>query len=145
MVILISAALLVGIILLAAFRGSQIARTLGISKESAHHAAAEGRKPSRGNRRERRLPVWPAAATVSILGEPERPVPCQIVNASRSGLRIIAPRKFANGIQLHLQRGEEFFIGSVCYTFSREGEWIAGLELLTASRSHGWRTLLSLR
>lgn len=145
MVIPLSAALLFGFILLAAFRGSQIARTLGASEESAHRAATERRKRNCDNRRERRWPVWPAAATVSVLGEPERPAPCRIVNASRSGLRIAAPRNFANGIQLHVQRGDEFFIGAVCYTFAREGEWVAGLELVSSNYSDGWEVLLPLR
>lgn len=144
MLIPFSAALLFGLILLAAFRGSRIPHSLGASEESAHRAAAERRK-TLDNRRERRWPVWPAAATVSVLGEPGRPAPCRIVNTSRSGLRIAAPRDFPNGFQLQVQRGEEFFIGAVCYTFQRQGEWIAGLELVSSNYSDGWGVLLFLR
>ena len=145
MLIPLAAALLFGVILLAAFRGSQLARTLGASEESAHHAAAERRKRSRDIRRERRWPAWPAVTTVSVLGEPGRPTPCRILNASRSGLRITVPRNFPNGIQLHLQRGEEFFIGTVCYSFTQEGEWIAGLQLVTSNCSDNSGTLHFLR
>lgn len=133
MLIPLSAALLFGMILLAAFRGSQLARTLGASEESAHQAAAERRKQSHEIRRERRWPAWPAVTTVSVLGEPGRPASCRIVNASRSGMRIAVPRNYPNGIQLHLQRGEEFFIGTVCYSFAQEDEWIAGLQLVTSN------------
>ncbi len=74
-------------------------------------------------------------AFASVLGDAGVKTPCRILNVSRSGMRIAAPRdfRFPAAAQVQVQWGSDFFIGNVCYALSKEGEQICGLELVASS------------
>ena len=111
------------------------------SEEMAHAAAAENKGPFLETRREARYRTE-RFGTASLMGESNRQVPCRIINASRSGLRIASGREFPKGAQVCVQWGEQFFVGAVLYTCSNKSEHIAGLELL--SGNHRWHPLARL-
>lgn len=127
-----------GLVVLTVLKMPKPSKSVKASEESAHSAAAAKRSNPLNTRREPRyrsdLP-----ATVSVLGESGRQSSCRIVNTSRSGLRLISTREFARGSQVYVQWGEEFFVGSVLYTFPQKDEIVAGLELV--SGNYHWHPL----
>ena len=135
-------ALAVGLVVLTVLKTPRTPKTLWTSEESAHSAAAARRAESPETRRETRYRT-DRSATASVLGDPNRQTPCRVVNASRSGLRIVSNHYFVKGDQVCVQWGEEFFVGTVLYTASNGNAHVAGLELL--SGNHSWHPFERLR
>jgi hypothetical protein len=79
---------------------------------------------------------------VSLLHDRAGQVPCRVIDASRSGLRIASSRQFSKGSQVCVQWGGEFFVGAILYTVAGKAEYVAGLELL--SGNHRWHPLAKL-
>jgi hypothetical protein len=136
--------LALGVVVLTVLRNPKTSRALWTSEQSAHSAAAAKRTNGLNTRRETRY-RWDRAASASILGDPNRQTDCRVVNVSRSGIRIASTRNFAKGAQVHVQWGDEFFVGAVLYTFTgkKDKEYISGLELL--SGNHTWHPFGRLR
>ena len=123
--------------LLTVLRTPSRSQQIQAPEESAHAGAAakvEARREAR-YRSER-------SGTVSLLDDPGRQVPCRIIDASRSGLRIACSRQFSKGSQICVQWGGQFFVGAVLYTVAGKEEYVAGLELL--SGNHRWHPLAKL-
>jgi hypothetical protein len=136
MLVSLSWGLALGLVVLTVLRSPKACKILWASEESAHSTAAVKRQ-GLDTRREARYES-DRAATVSVLGDPNRQASCRVVNVSRSGLRIASTRNFAKGTQVNVQWGAEFFVGAVLYTVAGKGEkeFISGLELL--SSNHTW-------
>src|SRR5690349_3749361 len=125
-------ALVLGAAVLIFLSTTGAAKVVGRSEESAHAAALEKRTRSGEDRTERRY-AMDELAIARILGEPNSHSHCRILNASSHGLRISAAREFPKGAQVHVQWGEHFFVGAVCHTFLKNGEYVAGLKLLSCN------------
>ena len=139
MLLSLSWGLALGVVVLTVLRNPKTGKRLWASEESAHSTAAAKRQ-GLDTRREARYES-DRPATASVLGDPNRQSPCRVVNVSRSGLRITSARNFAKGTQVHVQWGDEFFVGAVLYTVAgkNEKEYVSGLELL--SSNHTWHPL----
>ena len=135
--------LALGVVVLTVLRNPKTSRALWTSEQSAHSTAAEKRQGLDTRRETRYVSDWPA--TVSVMGATQRQSPCLVVNVSRSGLRLVSTRNFPKGEQVHVQWGDQFFVGCVLYTApGRTGkEYISGLELL--SGNHTWHPFNRLR
>jgi hypothetical protein len=143
MLVSLSWGLALGLVVLTVLRNPKTSRALWASEESAHSTAAEKRQGLDTRRENRYASDLPA--TVSALGGAQRQSPCRVVNVSRSGLRLVSTREFAKGAQVHVQWGEQFFVGCVLYNSPgrKEKEYISGLELL--SSNHTWYPFSRLR
>ncbi len=140
--------LVLGIVLVV-WRGTRAANSMKTSEESAHLAALIRRKQARSeepeSRRERRY-RFERRAIASVLGSTGAKAPCQIVNTSRSGMRIVTKEPFPTGAQVQVQWDDQFFVGAVCFSGSKDGDYISGLELVACSYSNApalWLRLLN--
>lgn len=134
-------AVAIGIIVLAALKAPRMSKALWASEESAHETAVEKRSRAGEIRRESRFRS-DRSAFASVLGDLNEPLPCRVVNASRSGLRIASGRDFTKGSQVCVQWGDEFFVGTVLYSSAEKDEHVAGLEL--TSGNHNWHPFARL-
>ena len=125
-------ALIVGAAVLIFLATTGAANALGRSEESAHAAAAEKRSRSGDDRSEPRY-AMDELAIARILGESNSHAHCRILNVSSHGLRVRATREFPKSAQVYVQWGENFFVGTVCHTVLKNGEYIAGLKLLSCN------------
>src|SRR5690349_2153016 len=120
-----------GVGLLTVLRTPSRSQQVHASEEPAH-ALAAGDQPPR--REPRYRSEW--SGMVSRLHDRAGQVPCRIIDASRSGLRIASSRQFSKGSQVCVQWGGEFFVGAILYTVAGKAEFVAGLGLL--SGNHHW-------
>jgi hypothetical protein len=104
------------------------------SDEEFVHAAALLRRETAGaeRRREPRHEVK-RACTVCILGEETTRTSCRILDVSRSGMRITSEAEFPENSQVIVEWGREFFVGTVCYGFPKDGEHVYGLQLVSTN------------
>jgi len=142
MLLSISWGLALGLVVLTVLKMPKPSQAVRASEESAHFSAAAKRSPALDGRREQRYRS-DQAATASVLGESSRQWSCRIVNRSRSGMRISSDREFAQGSQVCVEWGDEFFVGAVLYTFPQKDAQIAGLELV--SGNYHWHPFGNLR
>ena len=129
MFLAVFATLVFGIVLLGALRTARNSNSVRASEESAHSTAVKKRRRARREPRYR----FHRSAYATILGEQASTTACRILNVSRSGMRVATKQKFPQGVQIQVQWDEEFFIGTVCYTLDKTGEYITGLELVACS------------
>ncbi|GEM_PF-3383253 len=137
MLLSISWGLALGVVVLTVLKMPKPSKALLQSEESAHSTAAARRAPV-DTRREPRYRS-DRSATAALLGDSSRHSACRILNLSRSGMRLASRRSFLKGSQLCVQWGDEFFVGTVLYTFPQNGEYVAGLELV--SGNYAWHPL----
>src|SRR5215472_15353961 len=114
--------------LLTVLRTPSRSRQVQASKESAGALAAGKQQPRRETRYRSE---W--SGMVSLLHDRAGQVPCRVIDASRSGLRIASSRQFSKGSQVCVQWGGEFFVGAILYTVAGKAEYVAGLELLSGN------------
>lgn len=100
---------------------------------STKSAGCSGEMPVLERRREARCGVDQPCGVASILGDPESRSICQILDISRSGIRILLRRTFPEDAQIHVQWGGRFFIGTPRYTMMKGGSCVIGLKLLTSN------------
>jgi hypothetical protein len=74
------------------------------------------------------------AATVTILGHPDVPVPCEIVNFSPSGMGITVQREIPLGSAVKVDWDRRFLVGRVRRVSMEDADYHVGLELLYCSR-----------
>jgi hypothetical protein len=88
---------------------------LGISIMGAI-AKLTGRKSSEG--------------TVTVLGDQSEPIPCRVLSASRSVVRIMVPDQLPKLAELQVQRDEDYFVGPIRSVVSKEGGFLLELAVL---------------
>lgn len=138
MLLSISWALALGVVVLTLLKMPKPSKAVLASEESAHSMAAAKRSLVLETRREPRYSLA-RPGTAALLSDSARQSACQVVNTSRSGLRITSRRNFPKGSQVFVQWGDEFFVGTVLYTAAQKDEYIAGLELI--SGNYHWHPL----
>jgi hypothetical protein len=84
-------------------------------------------------RQEPRHPVDDSCATAAVMGFPDSRTLCQIVDVSRAGMRIRVSNSFPVGTQIHVQWGEQFFVGDCCYRLHKGDGYILGLKLVASN------------
>jgi hypothetical protein len=132
MLLSISCGLGIGAVVLTVLKMPTSSKSVLASEESAHSTAADKRVTAINSRREARYQSE-RPASVALLGDSSRQSACRIVNVSRSGMRITSTRNFPKGSQVCVQWGDEFFVGAVLYTLPEQGQYVAGLELVSGN------------
>lgn len=84
-------------------------------------------------RREQRFAVE-ESCTASVLGSEESRIACRILDVSRSGMRIAISGSFPCHAQVHVERGREFFVGTICHSQEKDGRQILGLRVVATNR-----------
>ena len=134
-------ALLLAAALITLYAYSRVAEALQASEYGTHAAILQRSAISADSRREPRYRLH-RQGTAEVLGDILPKVPCHIVNASRSGLRIASRRPFPQGAQVYVQWGDRFFVGTVCHITRQGEETHCGLELLSCNYTRPPRSLL---
>jgi hypothetical protein len=75
--------------------------------------------------------------TVTILGNPDMIVPCEINNFSQSGICITLQRDIPSGKAVKINWDEHFLLGRVRHVASEGLAFRVGLELLYCSQWNG--------
>lgn len=132
--ILLLPSVILGIIVLMVFQASRRLARVGGSEESAHAMALERRRGTGADRRRERRHAARRAANASILGSEGPSVNCQIVDVSRSGMRITLSEPVPMGAQVHVTWGSEFLVGTVCYTAVEKEKHVVGLQAISTNR-----------
>ncbi len=102
------------------------------------HAAALGRRAlldeTEGSerRRESRYAV-DQECTALILGHEESRTGCRIIDVSRSGMRIAITGSLPPDAQINVEWGQEFFVGTICYSQSKGEQQILGLRVVSTN------------
>lgn len=115
------------VVLFLLLRGSETAKSLWASEQSAYSAASKKLRSGSEGCSEK------IEARVSALGDSARPASCRILKATGSRLHIASKLKFREGSQLHVERGDQCYIGTVFHCAERRGEQILSLQLQSVS------------
>lgn len=82
-------------------------------------------------RREQRFAVE-ETCTAGVLGEESR-IACRILDISRSGMRIAVNGSFPGNAQVHVERGGDYFVGTICHLQEKDGQQILGLRVVSTN------------
>lgn len=121
---------IIGMVLTSSRRSGRV----GGDDEFVHAAAVLRRQSSGAERRRERRREINRSCTACILGEEETRAACRIVDVSRSGMRIASSAQFPTAAQIIVEWGSEFFVGTICYGFPKDGENVFGLQLVSTNR-----------
>lgn len=83
-------------------------------------------------RREQRFAVE-EACTAAVLGCEESRIACRILDVSRSGMRIAVSGSFPRNAQVHVERGGNYFVGTICHSQEKDGRQILGLRVVSTN------------
>lgn len=83
-------------------------------------------------RREQRFAVE-QTCTASVLGCEESRAECRILDVSRSGMRIAVSGLFPVNAQIHVERGDRFFVGTICHSQEQDRRQILGLRVVATN------------
>ncbi|HLK68099.1 MAG TPA: PilZ domain-containing protein [Bryobacteraceae bacterium] len=89
--------------------------------------------PVPDRRQEPRFATDGSCGTAMIMGNPDSRTLCKIVDVSRAGMRIRVNTPFPVGTQLHVQWGEQFFVGDCCHQCEKGDGHILGLKLVASN------------
>jgi len=68
-----------------------------------------------------------------VLGDEDSRTMCQILNTSRTGMRIMMNSRVPEGSQVQVEWEGKFFIGTICYRFAKGDCYMVGLRLVTCN------------